>query len=56
MVEFGSTGDALLETLSLIYTMTKVVFQIQPLSPLFLREDLGEFFKLKNLKTTFSFV
>jgi len=31
-------------------------FEIQPLSPLFLREDLGEFFKLKHLKTTFSLV
>jgi len=29
-------------------------FEIQPLSPLFLREDLGEFFKFKNLKTTFT--
>jgi len=31
-------------------------FEIQPLSPLFLREDLGEFLKLENLKTTFTLV
>jgi len=31
-------------------------FEISPLNPLFLREDLGEFIKEKNLKTTFILV
>jgi hypothetical protein len=31
-------------------------FEISPLNPLFSREELGEFIKEKNLKTTFTLV
>jgi len=31
-------------------------FEISPFNHLFLREDLGEFIKEKNLKTTFTIV